>query len=232
MNVVTAKNLKAPQPSEVWTKKLRASLSAFAPPNDPRTAGILAENWPGRDVVHCIYSAGLKTIMEPKGLDKLEGKPFCWRFIAAGHSSATMAAGCWAPYELDGVPGKIAAAVESKEMADFLACTEQLNHLQELNTKPRGEYELRVLRVPALNLEAFWLKSQNPKSDLMVPYGLLVDNQGLIKLCGGGNLKKNKAYPVADFLKTVGAAAEHCLESNNRMHAMAAKSSLTKAAGA
>jgi len=57
-------------------------------------------------------------------------------------------------------------------MAEILADSEQLNDLTHLTGHPNDHYELRILRVPGLCLEAFWLKClRTKKDDLIVPYG-------------------------------------------------------------
>jgi hypothetical protein len=208
MDVITARNLNVPKPSAEWTEKLKAALAAFAHPGDPLVAGLWADDWPGRHSVHCLYSVGLRTVMglTEAGMDQL--KPCSWRFIAGGHKSMPTASGCWATYEHDGVPPKIMAAVQAREMADLLACAEQLNTLKEFGDNPNYQFELRVLRVPALHLEGFWVKCLSAQGgDLVLPYGLLLDGQNLVKLGAGARLNRNQPYPMAAYLNLVQEAA-------------------------
>jgi len=204
MEVITAKNLHVPRPSPDWMRKLAASLVSFAGPHDPLLDAIYGKDWPGRNAVQSIYSVGLTSIIEAKSLDHI-GKPFCWRFVAGGHKGVTKAAGCWATHESHDSPAKIMATFRGPEMADLLLSAEMLNELNELLSRPQMRFELRVLRIPALYFEAFWLKC--PQGDWVVPYGLLYDGKGLVKL-GMTRLDRNKAYPVADFLKIVKEAAK------------------------
>jgi hypothetical protein len=215
MNVITAKNLTAPPVSHDWMRRLRTSLDAFAGPGDPIAAALYDENWAGRQAWHAVYSVGLQTILHAKKLDAID-KPLCWRFIAGGHKGIKTADGCWATHELCGLPAKVLATFRNREMAEILADAEQLNILNEVSGHPGDNYELRILRIPALCLEAFWLKSLSAKRcDLIVPYGLVVDHD-LVKLGGGRTLHKNKAYPVAEFLKAVGPAAQQRLKVDER----------------
>ena len=215
MRVITAKNLNAPEPSGEWMQKLTTSMAAFAGPSDPIATCLYDKSWGGRQAVHCIYSVGLRTIADPKGLEKYTDKPFCWRFIAGGHKNMTMAAGCLATHALHGPDARVMAAFHGAEMAEVLANTEQLNDLKELTGHPADNYEMRVLRIPALYIEAFWLRCTK-KGDLMVPYGLLLDGKGSIKVGAKGRLTKGKAYPVAEFLKIVGKAARQRLKADEK----------------
>jgi len=179
----------------------------FAAPGDPLTTVLYDDNWVGRQAVHCVYSAGLKTVRELRRLGQID-KPFCWRFIAGGHQTMTSATGCWATHEASGTPPKVMASLQSREMADILACAEKLNDLRELKDRQNDAYELRVLRIPGLSLEAFWLKCEkSEKNDLLVPYGLVLQGNSRIKLPGGRTLEKNKAYSADEFLEIIQESA-------------------------
>jgi hypothetical protein len=207
MNVITAKNLASPPPSGRWVENLRKSMADFAAPGDPLTSVFYDDKWVGRQAVHCVYSVGLKTVRELRRLGQID-KPFCWRFIAGGHQTMTSATGCWATHEASGAPPKVMASLQSREMADILACAEMLNDLHELKDRPNDAYDLRVLRIPGLCLEAFWLKCPNDeRNDLLVPYGLVLQSANRIKLPGGATLEKNKAYSPEEFLKIIQESA-------------------------
>jgi hypothetical protein len=221
MDVITAKNLAVPSPSGDWMQKLKVSLAGFAGPNDPLNTALYDQDWRGRHAVHCLYSVGLSSIIDPQGLDRID-KPFCWRFVAGGHKAVTTAAGCWATHEAHALPPKIMATFRGPEMAEMLLSTELLNELAALKDHPNITYELRVLRIPALYLEAFWLKCPQ-RDDWIVPYGLLVDGNGLVKVGAEGRLNKNKAYPLSEFLQIAGQAARLRLASHNALFPDAAK---------
>jgi hypothetical protein len=215
MNVITAINLSALTPSAIWMQKLRASLSAFAAPDSPLITGLLAENWDGPQAVHPIYSVGLKSIMNPNVLASLD-QPICVRFITGGLDPTAQATGCWAAPEGQGFPAKVVAAVRGPEFTDILASTAQLNHLSIIADQPGNAFEVRVLRIPALCLEAFWLKytGNAASSDWIVPYGLIENGAGLIKLPGKVTLNKNQAYSASEFLTIAATAAQARLEAD------------------
>jgi hypothetical protein len=214
MNIITAKNLTAPTPSDGWMQKLRTSLAAFATPNGPFTAALYDENGPGRHACHCVYSVGLQTVKDLKKLDGIN-KPFCWRFFADGQTTTPMATSCFATHELNGLSAKVIAAMQGPEVADVLASAEQLNRLSQVSD-PNYQYELRVLRIPGLCIEAFWLKSLSAeREDLIVPYGLCLDGKNSIKLISGERFDKNEAYPVDKFLTIVGDAAVQRLAADD-----------------
>ncbi len=211
MNVtkpIKPKNLSSPWPSESWMKQLRTSMAAFAGPGNPLADCLAGESWPGRKAAHCVYSLGLSTLIDPNltDLDDLKN-PLCWRFIAGGHKSMKTATACYAPDENSGFNAKIACTLSAPELAEILASAEALNELKEVSANPSNHYNLRVLRIPGLYLEAFWLKSQRAGTpDLIVPYSLIPHGSNSIK-GGGKTLHKDEAYTAADFLEITRAAA-------------------------
>ena len=61
-------------------------------------------------------------------------------------------------------------------------------------------YELRLLTIPALSVEAVWLKSQTGKHDLMVPY------------LPAAGLRSMRFYPLDRFLRTLQREAQERLK--------------------
>ena len=55
-----------------------------------------------------------------------------------------------------------------------------------------ADYELRLLRIPGLLIEAFWLVSQSGGADLVVPF-LTLNKQ----------LQLSRPYPLTDFMNVV-----------------------------
>ncbi len=207
MNVTKASNIMTPRPSGPWMQQLRTSMAAFAGSGHPLSDCLCDENWPGRQAVHCIYSVGFRHLKDLKDLSGVE-KPLAWRFIAGGHKKMKTAAACWSTHESGGPAAKVLCALQAPEMAEILANAELLNNLSELSDHSSQQYELRVLRIPALYLEAFWLKSQSTQApDWIIPYGLVPDGSDSIKLGAGIRLIKNKAYKVSDFLEVIRNAA-------------------------
>lgn len=212
MHVITANNLTAPAPSADWMQKLRASMTRLAGPGDPLHSCLYDESWNGRQARHCVYSVGLQTIASQTGLETVR-TPLCWRFIAAGHKKMKTAAGCWATHESNGTQAKVTSSFQGAELAEVLASAEHLNELTEVTKYPADNFEVRVLRIPGLCLEAFWLKSAGSgKRDMMVPYGLIMHDTGVIKIGAGATIQQNEAYPVADFLKIASQAARTRLQ--------------------
>jgi hypothetical protein len=225
MEVITAKNVKVPMPSAEYMRQLRRSLLAFAGPHDPLTIALSTSDWPGRQTTHSIYSVGLTTIIDPKGLDRVD-KPFCRRFLAGGHKNMTTAAGCWATHEAYRSPARVMTTFRGPEAADVLTSAEELNNLSELTAHPETQYEPRVLRIPGLYLEAFWLKSA-AAGDLIVPYGLFMDSNDAVHAGREQPLKKGKAYPAADFQQIVGKAAEQQLAADLALRGQPVKTRAT-----
>jgi len=219
MNVIDPKpkNLTAEPPSDEWTKQLRSSAAAFAGPGHPLASCFYADSWKGRQASHPIYSVGLHTIIDAKDLTSVN-KPFCWRFLAGGHREMAMAAGCLTTHEVHGLPAKVMAVLPGKEMKEVLDSVEQLSKLPEVKDNPSDKYDVRVLRIPALYMEAFWLKSESPqKEDLIVPYGLLLNGNGGVKFGTQRPLRKDHAYLVTRFLDTIRDAAQKRLAAGSSM---------------
>ena len=106
MNVIKALNLKLPAPSKQGMQELSASLKALAGADDPLTVSLCAENWPGRQAVHCVYYVGLRTLTELTELDESRLGPITWRFFAGGHKTMSTATGCMATWGSPGLPIK------------------------------------------------------------------------------------------------------------------------------
>jgi hypothetical protein len=193
--------------------ELRTSLTDFAGPDDPLTLSVCAaENWPGRAAMHRVHYAGLRTITELDELDESRLVPTSWRFFAGGHQTKTAAAGCMATCGRPGSPLKVLAVTRGPAPAAILTCTESLNDLSELSGNPNNHYDMRVLRIPALGIEAFWLKSQSAGvGDLVVPYGWMPRSWDFIQRGPDGTASKNQAVPAADFLRTLADAARQRL---------------------
>lgn len=213
MNVIKAGNLRSPAPTEEEMDQLRASLTDFAGADDPLTVSVCAaEKWNGRTAVHRVHYAGLRTITELNQLDEDRLGPTSWRFFAGGHQTKTTAAGCMATYGRAGLPVKVLAVTRGPAPAEILNCTELLNELNEVSGNPNSEYDLRVLRMPALGTEVFWLKSLSAgQGDLVVPYGWVPKSWDSIQRSADGKANQNQAIPAADFLRNLADSAQQRL---------------------
>jgi hypothetical protein len=163
--------------------------------------------------VHLVYFVGLHTLKDLKKLDESNFGPLTWRFFAGGHKTQKVATGCMATYGGPGFPPlKVMAVTRGSAPAEILGSTEQLNELSEVSGSSNHQYELRVLRMPALGMEAFWLHAESAKlGDLVVPYGSLPDALELPKPSGKGAPQGSHVYPEAAFLKAAAQLAQQRL---------------------
>lgn len=212
MNVIRVNNLKTPGPSREVMADLRASLTAFAGPDDPLTVSLWNDNWPGRSAVHRVHYAGLQTLTQLKELDENKLGPVSWRFFAAGHPSTGVAAACMATSGSPDAPAKVMAITRGPAPAEVLNSTELLNELTELSGNPNNQYELRVLRMPSLGIEVFWLKPlSDGLVDLIVPYGWIPASWNLPHPGPDGKPAKNQATQAVSFLQLTADAARERL---------------------
>jgi hypothetical protein len=213
MNVIKVKNLQTPMPRKKELEELQAGLAALAGPDDPLTLSITVDNWPGRQVWHLVYYAGLRTLAELSKLDESKLGPLTWRCFAGGHKNMTSATGCMATFGGRGYPPvKVMAVTRGTAPAEILRSTELLNELSEVSGNPNNQYELRVLRMPALGMEAFWLHSQSANlGDLVVPYGSLPAAWSSANPPAPEAPKGSHAYSEADFLNGVAQLAQQRL---------------------
>lgn len=129
-------------------------------------------------IPHPVYDLGVDAIVAGHGLEAatLNG----WRYVLedAGHAFAFA--------ELDGA---------GKEFTSFntgafpLALCDALAEAEHLDYVKNADWELRVLRVPALYVYAIWLHNDKPEHDLLIPVPRV--SYGLVA---------NKPYAPADFL--------------------------------
>jgi hypothetical protein len=210
MNVIKVKNLNTPAPSQQELEEMRAGLAALAGSDDPLTASVYAENWQGRQAAHLVYYVGLRTLTELDKLDESKLGPRSWRFFAGGHKTLTAATACVTTCGGPGLPPvKVMAVTRGPAPAEILRSTELLNELSEVSGNPNNQYELRVLRIPALGMEAFWLHSQSANvGDLVVPYGSLPASWSSNK---PGAPNGSQVYTETDFLKAAADLARQRL---------------------
>lgn len=73
--------------------------------------------------------------------------------------------------------------------------------IETLDGVPAGNYELSLLRIPGLLIDAFWLRSSNTGNDLVVPYDTLTKG-----------LQEMYVYRMDEFLNIVRPLAEKQLD--------------------
>jgi hypothetical protein len=163
---------------------LLAGLPDFANNSDP-AAGDLYK----ADQGHEVYVLSLNDLLGGAGLNAV--KDAGWRFI-----SATAPGGIGAVAHVsdgpDGTP-LMRGISYGPEVAAALRAAREVESLPEVAAQ---HFELWVLRIPGVLVEAYWLKSSSGKKDLIVPY-----------LAGTTKLQLMKTYSVAEFLKIVRALA-------------------------
>jgi hypothetical protein len=110
-------------------------------------------------VPHDVYTLGLDAIADGKGLDTAE--PVGRRVLVMEGARAVAAAELADPDAGEGFSATEGPYTETTARA-----------VQEVEAWPvvaGGEYDLRVLRLPALYLMALWLKDRDGDADLLVP---------------------------------------------------------------
>jgi hypothetical protein len=115
-----------------------------------------------------------------------------WRFLTGNASSGQLLA------RVVQLPPaqtwKLTGVFYGQRVADAIAASAYLQNLPEVGS---NDYELRVLAIPGLNMEAFWLVAQSAASvDLIVPFPRAADQ--LIP-----SLKGQNPYKLLTFLALI-----------------------------
>jgi len=179
----------APPPA-IWWAYVR-QIADFLKPGDPSPA----EVHPTQRHTQWIYTIGL----EPLATDGLKSvRPIGWRFLTGAGSGMALSAmvGQCNESEVPKLTGlsrgpKVTAAVHAAGV------------LRNLPEAKGGEFEVLVLTIPGLLIEAFWLKTppDGAETDWFVPFVTISDD-----------LHPMRLYKRADFLKRVQALATKQLD--------------------
>ena len=132
-----------------------------------------------------------------KGVELDEARLLGWRFLTGGRSGSALAAEVLAAGP-DGQP-------KLTGLSRGPGATRSLHAAQDVRKLPEAEgRELRVLAIPGLLTEAFWLKAipGKSKNDFVVPF-LVTTNKLLVM----------SPYPATDFLATAQELASQRLEA-------------------
>jgi hypothetical protein len=177
--------LREPQPSRATKKAFQDGLAEMirlgrAPKDLPK------EGFPLRT-----YVLGLQDIVKGKGVDR--AKPILWDFLVAGDSGSAVLVAVADP------PGKklpkMTSLTREPAAAEEVQAAQQVEKLSPVR---RHRYELRRLRISALSIHAFWLKSlEKGETDLAVPHHAIREK-----------LKRMRPYPMEQFLSVVRPIAE------------------------
>ena len=159
------------------TAALMAHRADFIEPCD--LADALVD--PGPHRLQWLYTLELDDLVNGRGVRNatLVG----WRFLAGTKEGPAVAADVTIPPE--GGPA-LTSLSSGRTIAEALGATDLLTVLSLVLFQ---DYELRVLRIPGLLTEAFWLKSKTSAVDLVVPFDTLVED-----------LVPTRAYPMDVFL--------------------------------
>jgi len=146
-----------PVPDRLTRLTLAAQLPGFLRPGDPLISALA--NAPGQRV----FTLTLPAIASDRRIADA-ATPAGWRFLA-GAGAQTASAEVSEP--IDGNPPKLRSVSRGPQIAHALQATRQS---EALDRASETDFELRVLRVPGLLIEAIWLKQQGGDDDLIIPY--------------------------------------------------------------
>ena len=173
---------KTPPPPE-FSRALAAGLRDFTGPDDP-VRSQPTQDWFGLNV----FTLQIRHLNEGVGA----ATPAGWRFLSGGEVAADVVAG------KDGELPRMTSLLRDPLVDRAAKAVREVENLPEV---ARSDYELRVLRVPGILIEAFWLISTQGGTDLLVP-----------ALTKSNRLKRMQAYTVGDFLEIARTLARDFLE--------------------
>jgi hypothetical protein len=163
-----------------------AGVANFIDPDDPRGRALV--NAPIGLRVFTLAIDDLKDLVtlaweaqEEQGKNVL--KPAGWRVLSSTPSGQVVAADVVKPAA---APSRISSVSFDPRLRKVM---QQIKDLETLAAVKQQDYELMIVKVPGILLEAFWLKSRTGAGDLLVPV-----------LTRSEELKVMEAYPVDRFL--------------------------------
>lgn len=180
--------LRRPVPSPATRKAFREGLAEMV---RLRRApqGLPPDPYPQQ-----IYAFGLHQVV--KGPDLARARHVAWEFLLGSESGPAVSV--FVGHAPRGTPPKMTSIAREPLATQAIRLTLLVEKLPEVQ---RHNYELRRLRVPALSIGAFWLKSLEGRPDLVVPYEAIARK-----------LKRMQAYPVEEFMSVVRPLAEKRLK--------------------
>jgi hypothetical protein len=140
---------------------------------------------PRGDYPQQIYALGLDDIVVRKNLEDV--KPVAWEFLMGRATGPAIAVAVRHPHT--GQEPKVTSLMRGPLIAQAIQATHMVQKLRQVQ---RRNYELRRLRIPALSIGAFWLKSLDGGDDFVVPYQTVADE-----------LEPRTAYPMDEFLTII-----------------------------
>jgi hypothetical protein len=149
-------------------QEYKAGLADFIPPNDD-LGRVFLDAHAGWHAAHEVFSLGLQHIGDDgSGIEK--ARSVGWRFLAADENS-DLAGACHVRESVKGIHGKFAGLSRASKLVNVFEFIRQFEALEDVHERAKAPevYDLVVLRIPGL-VEAFWLKSNDPANDLVVPF--------------------------------------------------------------
>jgi len=169
-----------PVPSDQTKRALLTGVADFIAKTDP-LGNVLKQTPLGLHV----FTLRLQDIVNGVGI--AGAKSAGWRFLAGSPFGPAVAGDV---IERPGAAPKMTSVSRDPLIAAAIRATHEVETLPEVQ---RNDYELRVVRIPGLLIEAFWLKSTAGGPDLAIPV-----------LTRTKQLQPMKVYPLDEFLNIVG----------------------------
>lgn len=149
---------------------------------------------------HPVYNLRLQHVLANAGEGPVTGDLAGWRYYASSQSSDLAVAG-----HIDFATKRVTSLSYGDTVQRNLDAAKSLENLSECAD---GTYEPRLLRIPALLLEAFWLEpileaQANTATGWIVPFHTL-----------SKEVEEGKPYPVKDFFRLIRPLAENALAAN------------------
>jgi hypothetical protein len=137
---------------------------------------------------HAVYNLTAADVTSGRGL--AAASQTAWRYLVdnEGASVATVE-------QPEGGPSDGYLVIEGPRAAGFEAAVSQAEALEQA---AKTQFDLRVLRVPALNVELLWLSAHDPAADLLIP----VDP-------APSPFEPARAYSAGDAMATLREVASH-----------------------
>jgi hypothetical protein len=183
--------LREPAPPPSLERTLNRNLGNFLQPGDPTLPDAQRAIRTGQQV----FSVGLKPLSQGRKLGE-SANPRSWRFSIPARSGPPLFV---TVTRQDGDPPQITGLSRGPQAAIYVKAAQDVRKLPEVT---EHDYELRILAIPGLLTECFWLKwlPENPDRDLIVPFATA--QKELMPL---------HPYSAGDFLKIVGPLAKRRL---------------------
>ncbi|HTR34697.1 MAG TPA: hypothetical protein VMH80_02270 [Bryobacteraceae bacterium] len=174
-----------PAPTNTMRQTLTDGLKKFVQPDDPMVSALA--NGP----CHWVFTLALPELLGNGG-GIAKAKAAGWRFLASSGND-TAAAELSEPPP-GGRPLKVRSFARGPQFLQAIHAAREVEGLPQASDQ---HYELRVLRVPGLLMEGFWLKAQGTGEDYVVPY-----------VVPEGQREYRRVLSMSEFLNTVRPLAE------------------------